>query len=516
MTGFYIVSGLGDINNDGLSDFIIGDPCKTYRNVRYSGEAYVIFGSSKFTSSFNINSLNGKNGFTIINNGTFAGYFASAVSNAGDVNGDKINDILVSALYQESVLVIYGSNKPFPAIFNPFYLNGTNGFVIYDDTDIHYSYNFGDAVSTAGDINNDGFSDFMISAPHTIDIDTGNRIGAVYIILGNNHSSSKKYTSQINQIGSLFYGKSVNGALGDTISAVGDTNGDGIDDIILGDFIANSQAGIGYIVFGSEFGIPTIPDLYKLKGLYGFSVPGINTNDKSAFSASGAGDFNKDGLADFLIGAPNADSGEVYLIFGNKDYTSSIVNPYLLNGKNGFIIQGISGGDFLGGSVSGLGDFNGDGIDDIIISAPQANNNSGQAYVLYGFQSSNQPSQEQSSEECYENPPSTVQIIGLSISLLLFVGGALDFILKAREYYHLKYSRNIAHAPSQLGVEMVRMATTAAVVNTLNPIANVKDWGANALEIKESWSDNLSDMLGYINDKFNETEILGSTATELN
>ena len=107
---------------------------------------------------------------------------------------------------------------------------------------------------------------------------------------------------------------------------------------------------------------------------------------------SGAGDINGDGIDDLIIGADQADpngdfSGESYVVFGSTAGFSSSLELSSLNGANGFVINGIDGRDFSGGSVSGAGDINGDGVDDLIIGASGADPNgdySGESYVVFG------------------------------------------------------------------------------------------------------------------------------------
>jgi Ca2+-binding RTX toxin-like protein len=182
---------------------------------------------------------------------------------------------------------------------------------------------------------------------------------------------------------------------GFSVSSAGDINGDGIDDLIIGAFGASSygsELGQSYVVFGSKAGFDAQLNLSTLNGTNGFTINGINAFDESGFSVSSAGDINGDGIDDLIIGArdasPNSnDSGQSYVVFGSKAGFSAQFNLSTLNGTNGFAINGINAGDESGSSVSSAGDINGDGIDDLIISAPNASPNgnaSGQSYVVFG------------------------------------------------------------------------------------------------------------------------------------
>lgn len=145
-------------------------------------------------------------------------------------------------------------------------------------------------------------------------------------------------------------------------------------------------------MFGSASGMPADLAVADLDGVNGFKISGEHAYDFAGISVSSAGDFNGDGFADMIIGASRAETngyaaGAAYIVFGKATAFRDELQLSSLNGDNGFQINGVAAGDLLGNSVSGVGDFNGDGFNDVILGAPYGSstgNESGTAYVLFG------------------------------------------------------------------------------------------------------------------------------------
>ena len=214
--------------------------------------------------------------------------------------------------------------------------------------------------------------------------------GASYVVFGKPGigSTGSLALSSLNGVnGFVLPGVIANDSSGISVSGVGDINGDGVADLIIGAHEANSGAGASYVVFG-KLGIGSTGSLplSSLNGANGFVLPGVIANDYSGVSVNGVGDINGDGVADLIIGAYNASStaGASYVVFGKPGLGSTGSLPLLsLNGSNGFVLPGVAS-SWSGASVSDAGDINGDGVADLIIGARLANSNAGASYVVFG------------------------------------------------------------------------------------------------------------------------------------
>ncbi len=397
----YSVKNAGDLNGDGIADLVIGAPLSDPNN---AGKTYIVFGNKNgFDQTIDLSSLDGTKGF-VINGGEAGDQSGRSVSNIGDINGDGIDDLAIGAPFSGingdnsgAAYVIFGSKDPqnFAAPIELSNLDPTQGFTIKGGES---GDNAGWAVSSAGDFNGDGIKDLLIGATNPGDNGSGVP-GESYIIFGKKDGfgsildpSNSLELSNLQANDGLTITSNDPNNLGYSVSDAGDINGDGFDDLIVGapyaDPNGNSNAGQTYVIYGHNCDCDTI-NVSELDGTEGFTINGQGA-DQSGFFVSKAGDINGDGIADLIIGArdgaPNGQdfAGKSYVVFGNKNGLGSSINLSDLNGSNGFTINGIAASDNSGWAVSAVGDINGDGIDDIIIGAPNANNSAGQSYVIYG------------------------------------------------------------------------------------------------------------------------------------
>jgi hypothetical protein len=392
------VSNAGDVNGDGYDDVMLGfhmthDPLfidPLYPND--TGLNYVVFGKPDggFSATFDVSDLDGENGFY-----TSKLSHSGVVSGAGDINGDGFDDMVFGARYSSingnhsSSYVVFGSPEKFDVKFSFSNLNGSNGFQLSGGVDGAVLERTGYSASTAGDVNGDGFDDVIVGG---FRVDTnGDEPTASYVVFGKASGFSATFElSSLNGSNGFRLDDDRSRLSFNSVSNAGDVNGDGFDDLIVGDSGADlngNDSGSSYVVFGKASGFSATMELSSLDGSNGFRLDGV-AGDFSGRSVSSAGDVNGDGFDDVIVGAYGADSngnysGSSYVVFGKASGFSATMELSSLDGSNGFRLEGVAENDRSGRSVSSAGDVNGDGFDDLIIGASGADP-SGSSYVVFG------------------------------------------------------------------------------------------------------------------------------------
>jgi hypothetical protein len=324
------VAFAGDVNADGYDDIIIGAPHDGTNGID-AGRTFIYFGGPvvNFTPDVILAGQNPNE------------QLGSYVSSAGDVNNDGYDDVIVAGGYNSGKVFIYfgggNMNNSADVIFTgPLY--------------------FGNSLSCAGDVNDDGYSDVLIGSYWE---------SRAFLFFGG--------ITMDNIADQTFY--EPNSEFGTSVAGAGDLNGDGYGDFIIGDRYTSSgnmnSNGSASIYYGG-ITLDNIPDLI----LYG-----ANSFDNFGISVSSAGDVNRDGFSDVIVGAYryNGFTGRAYIFFGGS----------IMNSIPDVILTGEQSYDHFGQSVSGAGDLNGDGYDDVIVGAHQIfqfATDPGKAYTFYGGQ----------------------------------------------------------------------------------------------------------------------------------
>jgi len=284
--------------------------------------------------------------------------FGCSVASAGDVNRDGFSDVIVGACNfdvgagdEGRVFVYHGSPT------------GLGTTPAWTADGAQQGESFGSAVATAGDVDGDGFSDVIVGAPGYDNAEVGEGRALVYHGSENGLSGSPDWSAEGNQTGASF---------GGAVATAGDVNGNGIDDVIVGaPGYSNSQAGEGkaFVYYGLAAGLPASPD---------WSWESNHTGGSFGCAVGTAGDVNGDGIADVIVGASGFfdSKGRAFAFHGSS--------PGGLAASPAWTRDGDQAGWAFGTALATAGDVNGDGVDDVIVGAPRADNEKGRALVYYG------------------------------------------------------------------------------------------------------------------------------------
>ncbi|MFN0149649.1 MAG: FG-GAP-like repeat-containing protein [bacterium] len=349
----FSVSTAGDVNGDGFSDVIVGSWGYTNGQTN-EGRAFVYHGSASGLSvtpnwTAEANQANSR--------------FAYSVATAGDVNGDKFDDVIVGAAHftngetTEGMAFVYLGSASGLSSTPSWTAEGNQSFA-----------EFGASVSTAGDVNADGFADVIVGSQFFDNGQDGEGHAFVYHGSASGLSVAPNWTAEGNAIGIQ---------LGCSVSAAGDVNGDGFGDVIMGALVySNGQTNEGraFVYHGSQSGLNTTPS---------WSAESNQANAYFGVSVAGAGDVNGDGYADVIVGAQGFSNGQ-----------SAEGRAFVYHGASGGLLLAPSWtGEIniqdasLGHTVATAGDVNGDGYADVIVGAMNVTNGQfaeGQAIVYVG------------------------------------------------------------------------------------------------------------------------------------
>ena len=350
----FSVSSAGDVNNDGFSDVVIGAPF--YDNGQINeGKAYVYLGSASGLINVPV---------WVSESDSAGALFGYNVANAGDVNGDDYGDVIVSALSYD---ILDGCCYEINNAGMVFIFHGNATGVSSTPNSLLFLYEnetaYGVDVASAGDVNGDGFDDVLVGSNTWWDAP-----GATFLYYGSSTGVPNAYGWSDSGPEEDYFGTSV--------SSAGDVNGDGYDDVVISGPGGGGWVGSMYDVYiyhGGPSGLSETIN-WAIKGDQDWTDYGNSVS---------SGDFNNDGYDDIIIGASSfmhgeTDEGVAYIFTGSSSG---------IPGATAWVAEANQANAHFGFTVAGAGDVNGDGYDDMIVSAPYFDNgqtDEGQVRIYLG------------------------------------------------------------------------------------------------------------------------------------
>ena len=382
----------GDFDGDGYADGVFGAPGEAIGASELAGAVSVIYGSpSGLTSSRNRIFYQGSSG--VPGRSEAGDGFGSSVE-AGDFNDDGKSDLAIgvpgervdggTGISNGAVVVLYGSAAGVTTTDSQVWDQSVMGVADDPETD-----SFGAALAV-GDINGDGTADLAIGVPGETPAGDASttETGAVQILRGS--------PVGLTAVGSQLVAPTNLAAFSTTgfgsAIALGDFDGDGDEDLAIGDHLYSGRVSVGGAVMtfmGSATGIDTGTERLIEQGVGGVADT-TEPSDNFGFSVA-SGDFNDDGRADLAIGSPHEDIGAVVsagivnVLYGSASGLSGANDQVFRQG--GGVVGNPEKDDRFGLSVA-TGDYNGDGATDLSVGVPSEDlgslANAGCVNVIFG------------------------------------------------------------------------------------------------------------------------------------
>ena len=399
------MAGIGDVNGDGLGGLVYSDG---------TIELNVLTGRQR--GAYVQPGFEAPPPFVVDQGGVFSpqdgleltslqasGPFATSLAGLGDVDADGLDDLALVTSFGvppfrlETIFVLFG---------DPDFAAFEAGSAVVEDASsanglrltngASSQSRFGASIARLGDFNGDGVDDFAIGAPRQDS-------GAVFVIFGSPEIAESSEglidTASLDGInGFAVLGADDGARFGAQIAGAGDFDGDGLADIVIGEQASAGEPGRVHVVFGTAAGLPPEVSLDDAGALRSTRIRGVAANDDFGLAVAGLGDIDGDGRDDLALGAPGlaeafegqppaADTGRVFVLFGSADPPAEFAVA-ALDAAQGYWLTAPSPGIRFGAALAGPGDFDGDGLPDLLVTAPEtpfeAVPGAGQFWILSG------------------------------------------------------------------------------------------------------------------------------------
>jgi len=307
--------------------------------------------------------------------------FGSAIASIGDLESDGVSDLAVGAPFDDdngtdrgAVWILF-MDADGRVDLEQKISDDEGGFIgNLDNND-----QFGSAIASIGDLNNDGVQDLAVGAPR--DDDPGNNRGAVWILFLDNPGRVVESRKISDRAGGFDGNLSDDDEFGGAVANIGDVDSDGVTDLAVGarrDDDGGNNKGAVWILFMNSDG--TVKALQKISDNEGDFDGNLDNDDHFGSAVAGIGDLNRDGVNDLAVGANQdgdggSDRGALWILFLNTDGTVS--SNQKISQNKGEFNGDLNDGDRFGSAVANIGDLDDDGIIELAVGAPQ-NDDGGQ------------------------------------------------------------------------------------------------------------------------------------------
>jgi hypothetical protein len=386
------VASIGDFNGDGYDDVVIGSPYFDVNGVSGVGSAFLLYGGPQGANEQKL--VEPENADVWLHGNADKRWVGYTVAGAGDLNGDGLDDVLLGnwplgiavTSNSQKVYLVYGRSGS-ESLSGAFDIDSADAVFQFTGNDLDGGVDpldqTGFGINRVGDLDGDGHDDLMIGA-NWARTDGGRNAGATYLFYGDPENPFSG-DIDVSTADAVLIGTNLNDNSGWAIAPELDFDGDGRNDLL----ITATGNGTSYLFYG-DAAAPRMTGEISLADA-DLKISGGGIGDFTGESVT-AGDFNGDGTDDLVIGAGRADieglinAGKAYIILGVRG-DDRREGQFNLSDAD-LIVSGDREGVATGNAVASAGDVNGDGLDDLLVSAPYADPpgtvNAGETHLIYG------------------------------------------------------------------------------------------------------------------------------------